>query len=83
MRIKKLPARTVHIVLPLVITFCMTFVVSGVSSIKNLGIHDPTLLSSWMGAWGTSWVIAFPVLLILLPLVRKFVFSFVEAPGNQ
>lgn len=80
MTFRKLPARTGHVVLPLVITFCMTFVVSGISTVKNLGIHDPTLLHSWMGAWGTSWIIAFPVLMVLLPFVRKFVFSFVEAP---
>lgn len=80
MSFRKLPARTAHVILPLVITFCMTFVVSGISTVKNLGIHDPGLLPAWMGAWGTSWIIAFPVLIILLPIVRKFVFSFVETP---
>jgi hypothetical protein len=77
---KKLPARFAHIILPLVITFCMTCVVSGVSTIKNLGIHDPMFLSSWMDAWGASWIVAFPVLLILLPIIRKFVFTFIETP---
>ncbi len=80
MEFRKLPARSVHVILPLVITFCMTFVVSGISTVKNLGVHDANLFSSWMGAWGTSWVIAFPVLMVLLPIVRKFVFSFVETP---
>lgn len=79
MEFRKLPARTVHFILPLCITFCMTFVVSGVASIKNLGFQDPSLIPSWMEAWGTSWAIAFPVLLLLLPVIRKFVFTFVEA----
>ncbi len=80
MEFRKLPARTAHVILPLVITFCMTFVLSGISTVKNLGLHDTALLSSWMEAWATSWVIAFPVLMVLLPFVRKFVFSFVETP---
>lgn len=80
MEFRKLPARTAHVILPLVITFCMTFIVSGISTVKNLGMHDPMLLSSWMDAWGTSWIIAFPVLIVLLPIVRKFVFSFVDTP---
>lgn len=78
MQIRKLPARTVHIALPLVITFFMTCVVSCVSTVKNLGFGHDGFYSAWMGAWGVSWVIAFPVLLFILPLARKIVFSVVE-----
>ncbi|EPH31988.1 hypothetical protein L293_1764 [Acinetobacter gyllenbergii CIP 110306 = MTCC 11365] len=27
--------------------------------------------ATWMSAWGISWLIAFPVLLLVLPVVRK------------
>lgn len=82
MRIKKLPARSVHFILPLLITFFMTCVVSCVSTVKNLGFGATNFYGAWMEAWGASWVIAFPTLIILLPLVRRLVFSFVEAPGR-
>ncbi len=78
MKISKLPPRAVHVVLPLVITFIMTCVVSFVSTAKNLGFANPEFAHSWIGAWGISWVIAFPVLLFVLPMARRIVFSFVE-----
>lgn len=78
MPIKKLPVRAIHVVLPLVITFIMTCVVSFVSTAKNLGFAHSEFVHSWIGAWGISWVIAFPVLLFVLPLARRIVFSFVE-----
>lgn len=76
---KKLPARYAHVFLPLVITFCMTFLVSGISTIRNLGLSSDVFFSSWLEAWGISWLIAFPVLLVILPMARKIVFTFVES----
>ena len=76
---RKLPSRTIHVMLPLVITFCMTFIVSGISTVKTIGFDSPDLMRLWMKAWGTSWVIAFPTLLIILPFIKKFVGLFVES----
>jgi hypothetical protein len=28
-------------------------------------------LPGWLGAWGLSWVVAFPTVLLLLPVVRR------------
>jgi hypothetical protein len=33
----------------------------------------------WVSAWWVSWIIAFPVLLLVLPLVRKATASLVRA----
>jgi len=48
----------------------MTFVVSLVSTLVTAGWTGaaPWL---WLRAWGLSWVIAFPTLLLVLPLVRR------------
>ena len=35
---KKLPARTMHFALPLALTFIMTFFVSGVATIRAIGL---------------------------------------------
>lgn len=56
----------------------MTLVVSGVSTIFSLGFVSG-LVGIWMGAWGLSWAIAFPTLLAVLPVVRKFVAQLTEA----
>lgn len=48
----------------------MTFVVSMVSTLRSLGLEDFSI-NVWMSAWAISWLIAFPTLLLVLPVVRK------------
>lgn len=76
---KKLPPKYNATVLPFVLSGLMTFVVSFVTSVINLGFID-IFLKKWLGAWALSWIIAFPTLVILLPMVRKFIANFVEPP---
>ncbi len=75
----KLPARYAAIVLPLFLSLLMTFVISGVSTLMSLG---PTraFVATWPVAWALSWIVAFPTLIAVLPLVRRLVALVVEAP---
>lgn len=68
--LRRLPARYGTILMPLLLSIIMTFIVSGISTLKALG---PTAeaLRSWPAAWGLSWLVAFPTLLLVLPLVRR------------
>ena len=68
----RLPARYAAIVSPLVLSLLMTFIVSFISTLKSLGFH-PSLPSIWMSAWGLSWLVAFPTLIMVLPAVRRIV----------
>lgn len=68
--IPKLPARYASVVLPLLLSVLMTFIVSMVSTLRSVGL-SPNLLEIWLGAWAISWLIAFPTLLLVLPIVRK------------
>ena len=79
---RKLPARYASIVMPLVLSILMTFVVSGISTLKSLG---PTsdFLTTWPAAWALSWMVAFPTLLAMLPLVRRIVALVVEPPPSH
>ena len=74
--IRKLPARFAPVVMPLVLSVLMTFVVSVISTLKSLGL-TPAFLATWPGAWEIPWLVAFPTLLVVLPLVRRIV-SWVE-----
>ncbi|GHG65676.1 hypothetical protein GCM10010919_13160 [Alishewanella longhuensis] len=56
--------------MPLLLSILMTFIVSFVSTLKGLGIEGFTLIG-WLSAWALSWLIAFPTLLMVLPLVKK------------
>lgn len=80
--IKKIPAKYVNLVTPLILSLFMTFIVSGIATFKNLGINYNSLYS-WLSAWITSFPIAFPVLLVVLPFVRKIVKLIVAAPNNH
>jgi hypothetical protein len=65
--------------MPLLLSILMTMIVSLVSTCRNLGI-PPGFMRIWLGAWGVSWLVAFPTLLVMLPLVRRLTALFVEAP---
>jgi hypothetical protein len=62
----------------LLLSLFMTCIVSLISTLKGVGIA-PGVLRTWLGAWAISWVIAFPTLLLLLPLVKKATAFVVEA----
>ncbi|MER8994116.1 DUF2798 domain-containing protein [Mesorhizobium sp. M0074] len=65
----KLPARYAAVLGPLVLSLLMTFIVSFISTLKSLGFQ-PDMLATWLTAWGLSWLVAFPTLLLVLPAVR-------------
>ncbi len=77
----KLPAKYNTVVIPLLLSFMMSFVISGISTLRAVGWVDG-YFDKWMGAWGVSWLIAFPTVLVVLPFVRKIVAIFVDAPGG-
>lgn len=79
---RKLPAGYATIVLPFVLSLLMTFVISGVSTLMSLG---PTraFVTTWPAAWALSWLVAFPTLIVLLPLVRRLVALVVEPPSQK
>ncbi|HEY0973525.1 MAG TPA: DUF2798 domain-containing protein [Solimonas sp.] len=76
--IPKLPARYGALVLPMLLSIFMTCIVSLISTIKTIGL-SPQLLTTWLGAWGLSWVIAFPVLMLMLPAVRRLTAALVRS----
>jgi hypothetical protein len=77
--VRKLPARYASVVMPLILSVLMTFVVSMISTLRSLG-PTPAFFAAWPGAWGLSWLVAFPTLLAVLPLVRRIVSLLVAPP---
>jgi len=74
----KLPAAYATVVMPLLLSILMTCLVSLVSTLRGIGLAH-NLLQVWLGAWAISWVIAFPTLLLVLPLVRRATYAIVRA----
>lgn len=77
---RRLPPRYAAFVMPLILSILMTFVVSAISTLKSLG-PTPAFLVTWPAAWALSWLVAFPTLLVVLPLVRRLVALVVEPPA--
>ncbi len=73
MRLKESAA---EIIMPLLLSVLMTLIISLVTSIFSLGVVGFSA-DKWLSAWGLSWLIAFPTLLIVLPLVRKLTKSII------
>ena len=76
---RKLPPHYASVILPLVLSVLMTFVVSAISTLKSLG-PTPAFLATWPAAWALSWIVAFPTLLVVLPLVGRIVSLVVAVP---
>lgn len=75
----KLPPRYNAVAMPLVLSGLMTIIVSGISTLNALGFA-PGWGGKWFSAWLLSWAVAFPVMVFVLPVARRIVANFVEAP---
>ena len=71
-----------HVVMPLFLSILMSCIISFVSTLKAMGF-TPDLLVSWLKAWGISWLVAFPTVMIVLPVVRRLAGLVVETPGRS
>ncbi|KTS24940.1 hypothetical protein NS228_03055 [Methylobacterium indicum] len=69
---RRLPARTAPLVTAFLLSILMTCIVSCIATLLSLGATSDALWH-WPRAWGFSWIVAFPTLLLVLPLVRRAV----------
>lgn len=65
------PKRFEQAAFGLLLTCFMTFVVAGISTLLAVGIGAPGFLWLWFAAWMSSWAVAFPVILVVGPMVRR------------
>lgn len=74
-----MPARFAPILFGFVLSALMSFIVSGIATFRNFGLVDG-FFSLWIGAWVPSWLIAFPIVLVVAPIARRLVGTMVKAP---
>lgn len=80
--IPKLPAKWALIIVPFILSCLMSGIISMINMLRNLGWIDG-FMPLWFHNWMISWAIAFPVVLTLLPVVRKFTGLLVDMSGPQ
>lgn len=77
-----MPARFAPLLFSFILSGMMSFVVSGIATLRNAGLTNG-VLSLWISAWLVSWLIAFPVVLIVAPVARRLVSLLVRAPAAK
>ena len=79
---RKLPPRYASIVVPLLVSLMMCGVVSAISTARTIGLSGD-LAAEWLKGWALSWLVAFPTLLVVMPLVRRLAGLIVESPAAR
>jgi hypothetical protein len=74
----RVPNRFAPFLFPLLLSGFMTFLITGISMTRVLGIdaliNDPgNFLQIWMKAYVSSLLVAYPILLLVIPVVRRVV----------
>jgi uncharacterized membrane protein len=67
-----IPARFAPVLFGLILSGLMSFVVSGIATLRAAG-PIPDFASVWAGAWLMAWLFAFPIVLVAAPLARRAV----------
>jgi len=76
----QMPARYAPILFGVVLSALMSLLVSGIATARNFGFVDG-FFALWAGAWLPSWLIAFPVVLVVAPIARRLVGLLVNPPA--
>ena len=66
-----------HVVFAVAMSFVTTMIVSGVITASNVGL-DHQFVDHWVKGFLLAWPIVFIVILVIAPLVSKFVDAIVE-----
>ncbi|GDY34197.1 DUF2798 domain-containing protein [Acidovorax sp. NB1] len=75
-----IPARYAPLLFSLILSGCMSLLVSGISTWRTLP-PDQGFVGLWMGAWLTGWLFAFPAVMLAAPLARRVVARLTQ-PGH-
>ncbi|PHS73933.1 MAG: hypothetical protein COB19_08610 [Porticoccus sp.] len=67
-----IPGKYQHLVFAFFMAGLMSCLMSLVISIFNVGLVD-NILQIWLHAWGFAFVVAFPAVLVVAPLVSRLV----------
>ncbi|SCZ65841.1 DUF2798 domain-containing protein [Epibacterium ulvae] len=74
-----LPARFAPVLFGFLLSGIMSCIVTFVATIKNMGM-SVDVFTAWLAAWSFGWPIAFCVVLVVGPFVRRLVARLVRDP---
>ena len=75
----RIPHRYAPVVTAFLLSGLMSCMVSGISTLRSIGLAE-IFLGKWMTNWAWSWSVAFPAVIVVLPVVRVIVARIVAPP---
>ena len=72
-----IPKRYEFLLFALLMSSFMTFIMSGVVSYINMGLVD-NFLKIWSVAYVNAFIVAFPSVMVVVPMVRKLVTKIIK-----
>lgn len=79
-KIPKLPGKWALIIIPFILSCLMSGIISMINLLRTVGWNDD-FVELWLHNWMLSWMFAFPIVLLLLPVVRRLTALFVDMKG--
>ncbi|PFG62468.1 uncharacterized protein DUF2798 [Thioclava sp. ES.031] len=77
-----IPARYAHLLFSLILSGIMSLLVSGVATFRAAGMAED-FLALWGSSWISSWILAYPSVLIVAPIARRVTNLLVRQPAAQ
>ncbi|SFI39551.1 DUF2798 domain-containing protein [Albimonas pacifica] len=77
-----IPARYANVLFGLILSGLMSCMVSGIATFRAAEAVDAGFPMLWLGAWLSSWAVAFPAVLVVAPLTRRLVARLVVRPAD-
>ena len=78
-RVPKLPPRYALVVMPLLMSGLMSGIICMVNLVRAMG-WSVQALQAWPGTWLVAWAVAFPTVLVVIPIVKKLTAYVVRMP---
>ena len=78
-RVPKLPPRYALVVMPLLMSGLMSGIICMVNLVRAMG-WSVQALQAWPGTWMVAWAVAFPTVLVVIPIVKKLTAYVVRMP---
>ncbi len=73
------PPRLAPILFGFFLSCMMSCIISGVATLRTVGFVS-TMPGFWLNAWLSSWVVAFPAVLVVGPFARRIVARLTRQP---
>ena len=78
-RIPKLPPKFAVVVMPLLMSGLMSGIICMVNLLRAMG-WSVNVWRAWPGSWLLAWAVAFPTVMVVMPLVKKLTVKLVRLP---